>query len=89
MATLAYRDGPTFGYYFVSLQPAIGWHHLQPEAPLPHDEVAEVAAEGLETIAWAGADKLVVAYDKSSQDKTEFVLQKKTWHGVHLVYRGS
>ena len=89
VATLAYSDGPTFGYYFVALQPAADWHHLQPNDPIPQDEVAEVAAEGLNKITWAGNDKLVVSYDVSSNDKAQFMLRKKTWHDVRLVYRGS
>jgi len=88
VATLAYRDGLTEGFYYVSLSPAKGWHHLQANDPIPDDEVAEVAAEGLEKIAWAGSGKLIVTYDATSSEKAEFAFKKTVWHGVRIVYRG-
>ena len=89
MATLAYSDGLTYGYYFVSLVPVTGWHRLQPDDPIPHDEVAEVAAEGLDTISWKGTDELVVNYEKSGTEAAQFVIQKRAWRDVHIVYRGA
>jgi hypothetical protein len=90
VATLAYRNGMTFGFYFVCLQPAAGWHPLQPGDPIPQDEVAEVAAEGLDSLTWVGSHKLVVHYEKDTgNDKTEFVLQQKAWRDVRIAYRGS
>lgn len=88
-ATLAYRDGLTSGFYYVSLQPKAGWHHLQPDDPILHDEIAEVAAEGLESLAWTWPRILIIDYDKSGADKTQFVIQKKSWRDVRIAYRGS
>ncbi len=55
VATLAYRDGLTYGYEFLSLQPRARWHPLRPDDPLPKDEVAEMADEGIERDRLGGA----------------------------------
>lgn len=89
VATLAYRDGLTFGFYFVTLQPAAGWHPLQPDDPVPQTEVAEVAAEGLDAVTWHGPHTLVVTYEKSGEEHADFVLRKPRWRDVRIVYRGT
>ena len=89
VATLAYSDGPTYGYYFVCLQPSAGWRPLQSDDPIPPDEVAEVAAEGLGPIHWQGGHALVVGYAKSGVEQAQFVLQKRSWRDVRIVYRRS
>jgi hypothetical protein len=88
MATLAYRDGMTFGYFFVSLQTTAQWNPLQPNDAIPQDEVAEVAEEGLNTITWVGNHKLLVDYNKFGIEEAQFVLQTKTWRDVRIAYRG-
>jgi hypothetical protein len=89
VATLAYRNGPTFGFYFVSLQPAEGWHSLDTYDPIPETEVAEVAAEGLGPVEWKGPHKLVIWYNSSGMEKAMFVKQQKHWRDVQIVYSGS
>lgn len=89
VATLAYSDGLTYGYYFVCLQPSAAWHSLQPDDPIPQGEVAEVAAEGLGPIHWQGGHKLVVGYAKSGEEQAQFVLQHRAWRDVRIVYHGS
>jgi len=93
VATLAYRDGLTFGYYFVCLHSSEGWHSLGADDPVPKDEVAEVAEEGLDSIAWQGNHILVVNYVKSKPGKdnylaANFVLKHQVWKDVHITYHG-
>ncbi len=87
VATIAYSDGPTFGYYFVCVQFARSWKPLQEDDAIPNDEIAEVAAEGLGSIAWKSNHELMIDYDATnSDDKAEFTLQRKTWRDVAIVY---
>ncbi len=88
VATIAYSDGPTFGYYFVCLQPARGWKTLQENDAIPNDEIAEVAAEGLRPIAWKSNHELMIDYDATNDDddKAQFTLQRKSWRDVGIVY---
>ncbi len=89
MATLAYRNGMTFGFGYICLQPVQGWHPLKPDDPVPASEIVEVAAEGLETISWKGNHKLVVVYENSGNEAAQFVTQPKQWQDVRIVYHGT
>ena len=89
VATLAYSDGLTYGYFFVSLQPSGGWHSLGSDDPIPKDEVVEVAAEGLDNITWQGNHTLIVKYVKSGDDAAVFEVKQKSWKDVHIVYRAN
>lgn len=93
VATLAYRDGLTFGYYFVCLHSSEDWQSLGANDSVPKDEVAEVAAEGLDSIAWQGDHTLIVNYVKSKPGKdndlaADFVLKHQSWNDVHIIYHG-
>ncbi len=88
VATLAYSDGLTYGYYFVSLKTIQLWHPLGTNDPIPKDEVAEVAAEGINDVSWHGNHKLVVEYVKSGDEAAEFTLRQKVWHDVQIAYQG-
>ena len=88
VATLAYRDGMTFGFGYICLQPLKDWHSLKLDDPLPKSEVVEVAAEGLQTISWKGNQTLIVTYQKSGEEAAQFVTQPQHWRDVTIVYRG-
>jgi hypothetical protein len=88
IATLAYRDGLTFGYYYVVLQTAAAWRPLKPGDPIPNGEVAEVAAEGLGPIQWKGNNCLLMDFDTSTDEKAVFVFRKPYWNDVKIVYNG-
>ena len=88
VATLAYRDGMTFGYFFVCLRPSAGWHALGADDPIPQDEVIEAAAEGIDHLAWQGNHTLVVQYEKSGVEAAQFVSQPKAWRDVRILYHG-
>lgn len=86
VATLAYHDGLTYGYEFLSLRPRAGWRSLRPDDPIPADEVAEMADEGINRVTWAGPHTLIVWYDPSTP-KDCFVKRGTSWRGVRLVWK--
>lgn len=77
VATLAYTDGLTYGYYFVIVKPRHIWNIFE-----GGHEVTEAAAEGIDTINWKGNHTLVVHYDK----ECEFEVQEKRWRDVGIEY---
>lgn len=82
-ATLVYRDGLTFGYYFVALRPtAFSAFNI---LDYPYTQVTEVAAEGLTGIRWSSRHTLVVEYDA----ETYFVQQDQFWHDIKITYNKS
>lgn len=88
VATLAYSDGLTYGYYSVSLQTIQLWHPLGTNDSIPKDEVAEVAAEGVDHVSWHGNHKLVIDYEKTGVEAAEFTLRQKAWRDVQIAYQG-
>jgi hypothetical protein len=80
---LFYRDGLTFGYYFVAIKPTS--FSLLNILDYPNTEIAEVASEGLSNVSWANQRTLVIGY--YSDDP--FVQQDKSWHDVKIVYKNN
>lgn len=91
VAVLAYRDGLTFGYYYITLQPILGWHHKSNALVTQEGltKITEVAAEGLEGVKWKDAQTLIISYNgkEHGDDAVEFVVQKKQWNSIRIVYR--
>lgn len=79
--TLVYRDGLTFGYYFVTLKPTS--FSVFNILDYPYKKVTEVAAEGLTGMSWSNKRTLVIDYDAEAY----FVQQDKSWRDVSLIYR--
>jgi hypothetical protein len=80
-AILFYRDGLTFGYYFVAIKPtSFSPLHI---LDYPNTEIAEVASEGLSDVRWKDQRTLVIGY--YSDDP--FVQQDKSWHDVKIIYK--
>jgi hypothetical protein len=85
VATLAYRDGLTFGFEYLSLQPRSGWRHLRTDDPIPDDEVAEMADEGIDSVVWLNAHTLVVKYEPGMRADC-FVKRSQSWRDVRLTW---
>ena len=88
VATLANSDGSVLpdGFEYLSLSPTQGWRHLQSNDPIPKDEVAEMDAAGIQSVAWKNGTTLVVKY--ATDMPSDFVMKAQKWHDVSIIYLG-
>jgi len=84
VATLAYYNRITFGYEYLTLYPNDLQHRLLDTGPASHDEVGEMADEGIDCVAWLSAHTLLVKFDPITP-ADQFVLRKQTWRGVRIL----